>query len=340
MRKFRITLLLTVVMVSLAARAQETKAIVRLDSALDEVVSPDAKVEQLVTGFLFTEGPVWIRKGGYLLFSDIPANVINKWASGDGKVIRILDHSGFTGTFPSGVGRQQTNGYDTFYNIGSNGITLDRRGRPVFCAMGDRQVVRLEKNGRRTVLADRYEGKRLNSCNDLVYKSDGSLYFTDPPSGLRDGDKDPRKELPFNGVFRLQNGKLTLLDKSMSNPNGIAFSPGEKYLYVDDTTKKNVLRFEVSPDGTLANGQVFVDTSTDTAPGNPDGMKVDEKGNIYCSGPGGIWIISPEGQRLGTILTPEIVGNLTFGDADGKTLYITARRSVYRIRVKIPGIRP
>jgi gluconolactonase len=320
----------------------ENNGVVRLDPALDELISPDAKVEKVADGFLFTEGPVWVQKGAYLLFSDIPANVINKWNEGDGKVSIVLAHSGFTGSDPTGIGKQQTNGHDTFFNIGSNGITLDRHGRVVFSVMGDRQIVRLEKDGRRTVLASRYEGKRLNSTNDLVYKRDGTLYFTDPPSGLRDGDTDPKKELPFDGIFMLRKSQLILLAKDFANPNGLAFSPDEKTLYVDDTTRKRVMRFDVQADDSVANERLFVDMAPESpkAPGNPDGMKVDVKGNVYCSGPGGVWIVSADGKHLGTILTPQVVSNLTFGEADGKTLFITARTAVYRIPMRIAGIRP
>ena len=188
-------------------------------------------------------------------------------------------------------------------------------------------------------MASHYEGKRLNSTNDLVYKSDGSLYFTDPPSALRGGDNDPKKELPFTGVFMLKDGKLQLLTKDI-RPNGLAFSPDEKYLYVADTTNRSVVRYEVQPDGAVANGQVFIAMSSDKAPGGPDGMKVDQKGNLYSTGPGGVWIISPEGKHLGTLVFPERPANFAFGEADGKTLYVTARRGLYRIRLKIPGIRP
>ena len=322
-----------------AAQAQEKSPVVRLDAALDDIVPPDVKVEKLADGFRFTEGPVWVRKGGYLLFSDIPGNVIHKWNAADGKVSIFLDKSGFTGTDPTGVGREVTEGPEVFYNIGSNGITLDRQGRVVYNAMGDRQIVRLEEDGRRTVLASHYEGKRLNSTNDLVYKSDGSLYFTDPPSALRGGDNDPKKELPFTGVFMLKDGKLQLLTKDI-RPNGLAFSPDEKYLYAADTAKRAVMRFEVQPDGAVANGQVFIAMSSDKAPGGPDGMKVDQKGNLYSTGPGGIWIISPEGKHLGTLVFPERPANFAFGDADGKTLYVTARRGLYRVRLNIPVIRP
>ena len=323
------------------SQAQNGGEIVRLDPALDAIVPAGAHLEKLAGNFGFLEGPVWVHHGneGYLLFSDIPANVIDKW-SPDGKVSVFLEKSGFTGTDASDVGMEITNGFKTVTLIGSNAITLDREGRIVFCQHGNRAIVRLEENGQRTVLASRYEGKRLNSPNDLVYKSDGSLYFTDPPAGLRGGDKDPKKELPFDGVYRLADGKLQLLSKDFTRPNGLAFSPGEKYLYVDDTAKKTITRFEMQPDGGVANGQVIIDMTADTAPGAPDGMKVDREGNIYCTGPGGIWIISPEGKHLGTIKVPEIPANLAWGDSDGRTLYIMARTGLYRIRLNVPGIRP
>ena len=340
MRTLYSLLLAAFVALSLAAQEQPPNAVLRLDPALDTIVSPDAKVEKLAGGFLFLEGPVWVRKGGYLIFSDIPGNVIDKWDSKTGKITTFLQPSGFTGTDRSGVGREQTNGKATVLNYGSNGITLDRQGRIVFNAMGDRAVVRIEKNGKRTVLIDRYDGMRLNSTNDIVVKKDGAIYFTDPPSALPKGNDDPKKEMPFNGVFLLKNGMLTLLAKDLLNPNGLAFSPDEKVFYVDDTTKRNVLRFDVLPDDTVTNGRVLVDMSGEKATGNPDGMKVDVKGNVYCTGAGGIWVITPEGKHLGTLAFPEQPANLAFGDADGKTLYVTARTGLYRIHVKIAGIRP
>ena len=337
-QKYLIIVLLIVVVVSAgASRAQDWSLIVRLNPAIDEILPADAKVEKLAGGFGFVEGPVWVRNGGYLLFSDIPANVINKWNPSDGKLSVFLPYSGFTGTDDTGVGMQFSNGHDTVTLLGSNAVTVDPQGRIVYCAHGDRQVVRLEADGRRTVLASQYEGKRLNSPNDLVFKSDGALYFTDPPAGLRDMDKDPKKELPFNGVYLLKDGKLQLLAKDMPLPNGLAFTPDEKYLYVNDSIKKTITRFDVLPDDTIANPKVIIDMTADKAPGAPDGMKVDSNGNIYCSGPGGYWIMSPEGKHLGTILTSESPVNLAFGDADGKTLYMTAFTGLYRIRLKIPG---
>jgi gluconolactonase len=321
--------------------AGQSGGVERLDPAADAIVPADAHVEKVADGFGFVEGPVWVHQGreGYLLFSDIPANVIRKW-SPNGGVSVFLEKSGFTGTDASDVGGQSNNGTAVVNLIGSNGITLDKRGRITFCQHGDRQVVRLEKNGQRTVLASRYEGKRLNSPNDLVYKSDGSLYFTDPPAGLRQGDKDPRKELPFDGVYRVANGKIQLLARDFTRPNGIAFSPDEKYLYVNDTARKVIMRYDVRPDGSVANGQVITDMTADARPGAPDGMKVDRMGNIYCTGPGGFWIMSSRGKHLATVVTQELPANLGWGDDDGKTLYLTARTGLYRMRLNIAGQRP
>jgi gluconolactonase len=328
-------------LLSLTAAAQDGSAVVRLDPALDDIVAANAKVERVAGDFGFTEGPVWVRTGGYLLFSDIPANVINKWNPADGKVSVFLDKSGFTGADATGVGGEQTNARgQTIYLIGSNGVTLDPQGRVTFNAMGDRQVVRVEADGRRTVLASQYEGKRLNSTNDLVYKRNGSLYFTDPPSGLRRRNDDPRKELPFNGVFLLKGGKLQLLARDLANPNGIALSPDERILYVNSSADRKIYRYEVQSDDTVANGRLLVDMSAEKQPGVPDGMKVDEKGNLYSTGAGGIWVISPQGKHIGTLVVPEQPANLAFGDAEGRTLYVTARSSVYRIRLKSTGVRP
>ncbi|PYU32578.1 MAG: SMP-30/gluconolactonase/LRE family protein [Acidobacteria bacterium] len=335
----RLGLAAVLLLAALHVQAQGANEVVRLDPALDQIISSDTKVEKLAGGFGFVEGPVWVRQGGYLLFSDIPSNAINKWTP-DGKVAVFLKPSGFTGSDASDVGSQNNNGQAVVTLLGSNGVTLDRQGRVVFAAHGDRDVVRIEKDGKRTVLADRFEGKRLNSPNDLVFKSDGALYFTDPSAGLRKRDDDPRKELPFNGVYLLKDGKLQLLEKTFATPNGIAFAPGEKYLYVNDTTRKLIMRYEVRSDDTIANGKVFIDMSADTAAGVPDGMKVDQKGNVYCTGPGGFWIMSPEGKHLGTVKTPELPANLAWGDADAKTLYLTARTGLYRIRLKVAGIRP
>jgi gluconolactonase len=304
--------------------------VIKEQPGLDAVLSPGTKIERLAAGFLFTEGPVWDREGGYLLFSDPNNNLIYRW-NPDGQVSVYRTHSGYTG-FNIGEYSQP----------GSNGLTLDREGRLTIDEMGNRRVTRLEKNGVLTVLADRYNGKRLNSPNDLVYRSDGALYFTDPPFGLPKFFDDPRKELPYSGVFCLINGQLKLVTTDLDGPNGLAFSPDEKFLYIDnwDLKRKIIMRYEVRPDGTLANGKVFFDATAEPGEDAWDGMKVDQKGNLYLSGPGGLWIISPAGEHLGTIIGPEHPHNMAWGDEDGKTLYLCAQTGLYRIRFNIPGIRP
>jgi gluconolactonase len=315
--------------------------ILKLDAGLDAVMSPEAKVEKIAGGLKFAEGPVWVRKPGYLLFSDIPANVIDKWTP-NGEVTSVVKPSGFTGNDESAVGAPINNGFEVVYLIGSNGVTLDKWGRIVFAAHGDRAIVRIEKDGKRTVLADRYDGKRLNSPNDLVFKSDGTLYFTDPTAGLRPVNHEyPQKEQPLNRVYFIgKDGVVKVATEEMSFPNGLAFSPDEKYLYVDDTMKRMIAHFEVAADGTLKGREVFFDMSSLKEQGVADGMKLDRKGNIYCTGPGGVLVISPERKHLGTIMAPELPANVAFGDADGKTLYMPSRTGVYRIRSKIEGIRP
>jgi len=335
---FALGLLLT----GAALSAQNGGQIIRLDPALDALISPNAQVEKVADGFGFLEGPVWVHASspGFLIFSDIPANVIDKWNPQDGKVSVFLEKSGFAGADPGDAGYQLNNGHAVVTLYGSNGITLDKEGRVAYCQHGDRAVMRLEKDGKRTVIADRYEGKRLNSPNDLVYKSDGSLYFTDPPYGLRKLAEDPKKELPFSGVYRWANGKLTLVNKDFGAPNGLAFSPDEKYLYLDDSASKTYWRFDVQPDGTLANKKLLIDASSSKEAGVPDGMKVDRNGNIYAAGPGGVWVLTPDGKHLGTLRPPENPANLAWGDADAKTLYFTAVTGLYRLRVNVAGIRP
>jgi gluconolactonase len=307
--------------------------IVRVDPALNEIIPADAKIEKLAGDFLFTEGPIWIPANadspGYLLFSDPNNDMIYRWAQ-DGQVSIYMTKSGYTGM---NIGE--------YTQPGSNGLTLDNEGRLTINQHGNRRVVRVEKHGNLTVMADRYQDKRLNSPNDLVYKSDGALYFTDPPFGLPKMFDDPRKELPFSGVFRVSNGNIQLVTKDLDGPNGLAFSPDEKYFYVDNWGKKKiVMRYEVNPDGTLSNGKIFFDMTS--APGEDagDGMKVDQRGNLYISGPGGVWVISPEGKYLGMIIGPEHPHNMAWGDDDGKALYMAAHTGLYRIRLKIPGIRP
>jgi len=308
---------------------QVATEIERDDPGLDAIVGRDAKIEKLADGFTFTEGPVWVRDetGGFLLFSDPNENTIYRWTS-DGQVSVYRTKSGYSGV---NIG--------DYFQPGSNGLALDSEGRLTIDEHGNRRITRIEKNGFVAVLADHYEGKRLNSPNDLVYKSDGSLYFTDPPFGLPKVYDDPGKELPFSGVFRLKDGKLQLLTSEFKGPNGLAFSPDERYLYIDnwDVEKKVVMRYEVRPDGSLANGSLFFDMTSIPGEIAFDGLKVDRAGNIYVSGPGGVWILSPEGKHLGTIKGPELPANFAWGDADGRTLYLTARTGLYRIRLNIPG---
>ncbi len=339
-----LVIVIAAVVVVHAEAAQKSAPVSRLDPALDAVISANAKLDVLKEDhFGLNEGPLWIREGrsGYLLLSDIGANAIYKWTA-DGTLSLFLDKAGYTGPGAgagkdSDVGNFAYNGRLNVGTFGPNGIALDRQGRVVYCAQGDRAIVRLEKDGARTVLADRYEGKRLNSPNDLVVKSDDSIYFTDPAAGLRGGINSPGRELPFTGVFMIRRGTLRLVEKDFT-PNGLAFTPDEKRLYVNGNRQIRV--YDVDADGALKNGRLFIDMSTDPAPGGPDGMKVDEKGNVYSAGPGGVWIVSPDGKHLGTIKTPLAVTNVAFGDADGKSLYITARRDLYKIRTNIPGIRP
>ena len=311
-------------------KKSELKAEVkRVDPRLDAIVPADLTIDKLADGFVFTEGPVWVPEG-YLLFSDPNANTIYRW-SPDGQVSVFRSKSGYSGADVGEYGQP-----------GSNGITLDADGRIVINEHGNRRVVRLEKNGVVTVLADRFEGKRLNSPNDLVYRSDGTLFFTDPPFGLPKAFEDRRKELPFSGVFSLKDGKLRLAATDLTGPNGLALSPDERYLYVAnwDEKKKIVMRYRAHADGTLSDGEVFYDMTQ--APGEDalDGIKVDVRGNVYVSGPGGLWILSPEGAHLGTIVGAEHPHNLAWGDADGRTLYLTAQTGIYRVRLKIPGVRP
>jgi gluconolactonase len=308
----------------------ETKAAVtRVDPALDAIVPKGLMVEKLAGGFIFTEGPVWI-PDGYLLFSDPNANTIYRWTP-DGQVSVFRTKSGYSGFDVAEYGQP-----------GSNGITLDSEGRVTIDEHGNRRVIRIEKTGAVTVLADRFEGKRLNSPNDLVYRSDGTLFFTDPPFGLPKAFGDHRKELPFSGVYSLKDGTLRLVSKDLTGPNGIAFSPDERVLYVAnwDEKRKVVMRYRVNADATLEKGDVFFDMTA--APGEDalDGIKVDVQGNLYVSGPGGLWILSPEGQHLGTIAGPEHPHNLAWGGDDGRTLFLTAQTGLYRIRLKVPGVGP
>lgn len=304
--------------------------LVMIDEELGEAIDPGARIEKLADGFQFTEGPVW-HPDGFLLFSDPNANVIYRYDPLSRNVSVYITKSGYSGI---DIGE--------YHQPGSNGLAIDAQGRLLVCQHGNRRVIRHEKKGPITVLADKDQGKRLNSPNDLVLKSDGTLYFTDPPYGLPNAYDDRHKELPYQGVYRFKDGELALLSTDLGGPNGIAFSPDEKYLYVgnwdirDVYHTKTVWRFRVQEDGTLANGQVFFNFNQTDEPEAIDGIKVDRKGYLFVSAPGGIWILNPEGQLLGKIIGPERPANMGWGD-DGKTLYLTAHTGLYKIRTKNGG---
>lgn len=277
-----------------------------------EIIGENIEVEKVVGGFKFIEGPVW-HPEGFLLFSDIPENTIYQWQpEGEVKVFRR----------PSG---------------NANGNTLDLQERLITGEHSNRRVSRTEKDGEIITLANEYNGKRLNSPNDLVVKSDGSIYFTDPPYGI----KSEQEELGFYGVYRIApDGKLTLLVDDFVRPNGITFSPDETKLYVNDSEESHIRVFDVKLDGSLENGRIFAELKDSDKKGVPDGMKVDLQGNIYSTGPGGVWIFSPSGELLGKIEVPEKVANLAWGNDDYKTLFLTASNSLYRIDLKVAGVRP
>jgi gluconolactonase len=298
-------------------------------NGLGSIVPPGARVERVAGGFEFTEGPVWTRDGA-LLFSSPNTNTIYRWAP-TGTVTVFRPKSGYTGT---DIGR--------YTQPGSNGLTFDASGRLTICQHGNRRVIRVEPHGNITVLADRYDGKRLNSPNDLVYASDGTLYFTDPPFGLPEVFADPKKELPYSGVFAVRNGEVSLVTAELAGPNGIALSPDERYLYVGnwDPDRKVVMRYTLGPGGSVTAAEVFFDMTSAEGEDAIDGLKVDTAGNLYVCGPSGIWLLSPRGEHLGTVRLPESPHNLTWGDDDARTLYITALTSIYRIRLAIAGVRP
>ena len=313
------------------------------DAKFLTLIERTASLEKLASGFDWAEGPVWIkpgqapvsygplswRQGGYLLFSDVPSNTVYRWKEGEGLSV-FLKPSGYTGKIPRGG------------EPGSNGLTTDSEGRLVLCEHGDRRVGRLEKDGRHVTLADKFMGKRFNSPNDLVYNAQGDLYLTDPPYGLLGTNHDVGKELSFQGVYRLRaNGELTLLTDQMSRPNGLALSPDEKILYIanSDPGQAVWMAYDVKADGTIANGHVFFDVTPLVGPGKkglPDGMKVDRDGNLFATGPGGVFVFSPEGKHLGTINPGEATANCAWGD-DGSTLYLTADMFLCRIKTRTKG---
>lgn len=340
-------LLLTCCCPTLAAFAAEEKKepatvgnIERLDPKFDELVPKDAKIEKLAEGFEWAEGPVWVKdgNGGYLLFSDVPHNVVHRWSEAKG-LSEFLKPSGYTGTEPY----EKAEG--SLGEAGSNGLTIGPEGLLVLCQHGDRRVARLGKDGQFETLADKYEGKRFNSPNDLVYDKASNLYFTDPPYGLKDTFKSAQRELPFTGVYRLgTDGKVTLLTKEMTAPNGIALSPDEKTLYVanSDPEKAIWMAFELKDGGTsIANGRVLFDSTPQFKAGKkglPDGLKVAADGTLFATGPGGVLLLTPDGKHLGTIDPGEATANCAFGGPDGTTLYMTSDMFLCRVKTNAKGL--
>lgn len=314
---------------------KKAMGIERLDPALDALIDPNAKIEILAEGYDWSEGPVWVKDGGYLLFSDVPKNVVHRWKQGEGAK-PYLTPSGYTGSEPRGG------------ETGSNGLTLDARGRLTLAQHGDRRVATMDAplSAPKPVfatLADRYEGKRFNSPNDLVFHSNGDLYFTDPAYGMEKQWDDPKRELPYAGVFRRgAKGDVTLLTRDMTRPNGLAFSPDERRLYVAQSDPAAAIWrvFDMAKDGTLTNSRVLFDATpmVKTRRGLPDGLKIDVNGNLWATGPGGVLILSPEGKHLGTIDTGQATANCAWGD-DGSTLYITADMYLMRVKTKTKGNR-
>ncbi len=301
-----------------------------LDPRFNDLIAADTSIEKIADDLLWSEGPLWDAKRKTLLFSDIPNNVVMQWSDAKG-VSRFLERSGYTGAAPF-TGKEP----------GSNGLTFDPQGRLTLCQHGDRRISRREADGTMLPLATNFEGKRLNSPNDLVFDDKGALYFTDPPYGLPGTFKDPTKELPFQGVYRVSiDGKITLLTKELEAPNGLAFAPDYKTLYVANSQKTLAIwkAYPVNADGSLGAGRVFADSTKlyNDGDGVPDGMKVDEKGNVFATGPGGVLIYTPDGTLLGRILTGVPTANVAFGE-DGATLFITANHRVLRMRTRTRGM--
>ncbi len=325
---------LAVSQVSIASGQDFIGSVQVLNDALTELVSPTAQFEVLSEGFVWSEGPVWVHNGDFLLFSDVPSNQIYKWMEGEHASV-FLEPGGYTGSEP----REGS--------MGPNGLTLDSDGNLVIAQHGDRRIARLNgslSNPEPTysTISDQYDGGRFNSPNDLVYHSSGTLYFTDPPYGLELRMSDPTKELDFQGVFSITpEGKVTLLESELSRPNGLAFSPDEKTLYVANSDPVHAvwMAYNVQEDGGLDSGRVFFDATylvEEGVSGLPDGLKVDHKGNLFASGPGGVLVISPEGVHLGTLVTTQSTSNCAFGD-DGSILYVTADMYLLRIPLLTKG---
>jgi gluconolactonase len=303
-----------------------------LDESLKSLVDPNSPMEVLADGFTWTEGPLWVKSEGdeHLLFSDIPRNSIFKWSPKTG-ITLFMNPSGYTGV--------------TYYGLepGSNGLTMSAQGELILCEHGDRRVSKLTKGGGKITLADKYQGRRLNSPNDAIVAKNGDVLFTDPPYGLPNRENDPRRELKHFGVYRIvaATGEVQLLTTSLQRPNGIVLSPDESKLYIAQSDPKKAIwmQFDVDKNFKVSNEKVFYDATSevDKLPGLPDGMTVDSTGNLWATGPGGIYVFNPSGKLLGRLLTGERTSNCTFGE-DGSSLFITADTNLLRIRTKTKGV--
>jgi len=314
------------------AHAAPIGKITKFDAALDAVVDVHSPIEVLGTGYKWAEGPVWVKQGGYLLFNDVPSNVCYKWQKG--KVTKFLDPSGLAGPIPAAI-----------REAGANGMAIDAQGRLIMADSGTRAIARVDlKTKKKTIVADRYFDKRFNSCNDVAIGQEGIIYFTDPPYGLAEGDKSPLKEIEYNGVYhvRPEGGEVALVDNTLARPNGVALSPNQGWLYVSNSDPDNpIIRvYELALDGSaMDEGKLFQDFRAEVAqklPGLPDGLKVGAGGRVFATGPGGVYILSPEGKRLGLISTGKAIANCCFGE-DGKTLFLTSSDMIAKVRLKSGG---
>lgn len=318
--------------VATMARAAGVGSIQQFDPALAEVIDVNAPIEVIASGYKWAEGPAWVKQGGYLLFSDVPANINYKWKKG-AAAVPFMNPSGLAGPIPPAI-----------REAGSNGMTVDAKGRLIMADSGTRCIAAVDlRTKKKTILADRYDGKRFNSCNDVALHGNGTIYFTDPPYGLAEGDTSPLKELDFNGVFRLDpQGQVQLIANDLSRPNGIGVSPDQQTLYVSmsDEKRPHILAYPLDIEGGVSdNPKILTDFSAELAaklPGLPDGMKVSRSGHLFASGPGGMYILSPQGKKLGLISTGKAIANCCFGE-DGRTLFLTSSDMIAMVRLKISG---